>query len=402
VRGLGIGNKVYGIFKKNTTCILEYDYPMFYLLSNTAYKKFLISFFIIGFIAVMYTIFWYSMAIYLKNAIEDWKADRAEQGVLASHGKVEITGFPINFHIGINHPQLQIPYRTSEHQRFEKDKKWIWRGQRAVAEVRPWNFNNIKLDLSGSNRLSLKNKDTIYEFVSKAKLINIDAEMFQRNWPRKFKIRIEEIKILEKISEIETSIKSAIFSTQVLLHGRTGHSVAIKKQSRLLQMKLKGVDVPKAFKLPLDNYIDEIFAKLKITEDLNPVLSLQNLRKWRDAGGIIDIDSFGGVSGGLKTYAAGTLALDQNLQPLLAMSANFEGIIPLIDRLKKSGFIQSNTALLAKVILGGISKRSANGKRIVSLPLTIQDRKLSIGPVSLMAIPFINWDKGLLPMTKWE
>ena len=371
--------------------ILENDYPMHYVRSNIVYKKLLISTFVIGFIAVIYTIFWHSVAIYLKNAIEDWRDERAEQGVVASYGKIKITGFPINFHIGINDPQLQIPYGNSENQRFEKDKKWIWQGQRVVAEVRPWNFNNIKLDLSGSNRLSLKDKGTLYEFVSKAKLINIDAEMFQRNWPRKFKIRVEEIKILEKVSGVETSIKSAFFSTQVLLRGKTERSVAKKIPNRVLQIKLNGVYLPKAFKLPLDNYINEISAKLKIIENISPVLSLQNLKKWRDAGGIIDIDSFEGISGGLKTHAAGTLALDENLQPLLAMSANLEGIIPLIDRLKRSGFIRSKTALLAKVIFGGISKRSANGKRSVSLPLTIQDRKLSIGPVSLMALPFINW-----------
>jgi hypothetical protein len=51
----------------------------------------------------------------------------------------------------------------------------------------------------------------------------------------------------------------------------------------------------------------------------------------------------------------------------------------------------SNTAILAKVVLGGISKRAENGRLSVGLPLSIQNRKLSVGPVTLMTLPSINW-----------
>ena len=372
--------------------IFKRDYSISSIFSNTVYRRFSISFLVFGIIAIIYIIFWYGMVIYLKNTIEGLRDYSAEQGVLASYGKLEITGFPINFHISINDLQFQIPYHSNKDQKYKKDKKWIWLAQRAAVELKPWNFNNVKFDLSGSNRLSLKDNGTLYEFVSEAKLINIDAKI-QGSWLEKFKIKIEDIKISEKLSEVETSIKSASFSTQVLLQDKTLFSEATKNPSRVLQMKLKGVYLPKELKLPFDNHLDKIFVNLKIIEDLSPVFNIRNLRTWRDAGGIIDIDSFEGVSGSLKTYGSGTLAFDQKLQPLLAMSVNFEGIIPFIDRLKAFGFIRSNTALLAKVILSGISRRSASGKRSVSLPLTIQDRKLSVGPLSLMTLPSINWDK---------
>jgi hypothetical protein len=133
---------------------------------------------------------------------------------------------------------------------------------------------------------------------------------------------------------------------------------------------------------------------LKVSEDLKPVLSKENLTIWRDAGGIIDINFFEGMSETLKVYGSGTLALDQKLQPLLALTANFEGIRPFVDKLKSFGFIDFRTALLAKFILAGISRRSPSGRKSVGLPLSIQNRRLSIGPAQLMTLPFIYWDKG--------
>ncbi len=368
--------------------ILKSDY---FIFSNVVNRKFLISFFVIGFVAVIYTIFWFSMAIYLENIIEDWKSHQTDKGVKLSYSKMKITGFPVNFRIRLNDLQLQIPFGTSDYQKPVRKKEWIWQGKRVVVSLRPWDFNTIKLDLSGSNRVIFKNKEVIYNFVIETKLINIETKIFFDTLPKKFKIKVEEMKISEKIKKVDISMEAAFFSTDALLTEEPGVSSTEKNQNRVYKIELKGIYLPKELKWPIDNYVEKILMELKISKKLNPILSLQHLMEWRDAGGIIDIDSFEGIVGSLKTSAKGTLALDQNLQPLLAMSAKFEGIIPFIDRLNKTGFIRSNTAILAKVIFGGISKRLQNGRLSVGLPLSIQNRKLSVGPVTLMTLPSINW-----------
>ena len=97
------------------------------------------------------------------------------------------------------------------------------------------------------------------------------------------------------------------------------------------------------------------------------------------------------IIGSLKSYGDGTLALDKKLQPLVAMSANFGGIMQTIDGLEKKGYIGSKKALLAKVMLSLFSKNAVDPDDAISLPLTIQDQKLSVGPVSLMHLPEISW-----------
>ena len=155
--------------------ILNSDYLIF---SNVVNRKILISFVVIIFLGVIYTIFWFSTAIYLENIIKDWKSYKTYKGVKLSYSKMEITGFPGNFRVRLNNPQLQIPFGTSDYRKPVRKKEWIWQGKRIVVSLRPWDINTIKLDLSGSNRVILKNKDIIYDFVSETKLINIETKIF--------------------------------------------------------------------------------------------------------------------------------------------------------------------------------------------------------------------------------
>ena len=130
---------------------------------------------------------------------------------------------------------------------------------------------------------------------------------------------------------------------------------------------------------------------MKVIGKLTLSRSVVNLARWRDAGGIIEIDTIQGTYGALKTHAVGTVALDKDLQPLIAMSAKFQGFFPAIDAFKKAGYIRSGDAAIAKLVLGVLSKRGPKGGRSISLPLTLQDGQLFAGPVPLMAVPAIDW-----------
>ena len=358
------------------------------IISRNLNKRLFISAFIIGIMAVIYTIFWHSMAVYLENSIDDWRSYKTDQGVESSYSSIEVVGFPLNFNIRINNPRLQAPLTAIGDYKI---KKWIWEGDHLIVKLRPWNFNIIKFDLSGSNRFLLKGKNVIYDFVGETKLINIDSETSQSAWPKKLTIRLEGMELSEQTSKLDISIKSAFFSTQILLNENKRNSIKKKNPDRVLRVRLKDLYSSKQPRWLADSYIKKVSMKLNIFETLDPSLSMKHLKKWRDTGGIIDINLFEAVFGDLKTNASGTLALDQDLQPLLAMTAKFEGVVPLIDKLMELGHIRTNTAMLAKIIFGGFSERLGNERSSIDLPLTIQNRKLSVGPISLFTVPFINW-----------
>ena len=288
-------------------------------------------------------------------------------------------------------PNFETPIKIDEQQNKLASKKWSWRGQRATVEMRPWNLDSYRVDLSGSQDLSLVDNDRIYEFASIANIIHIDAKKVQGSWPREFKLRVEDFNLLEKKSRSVTKIKSVFLNIKKSVPLKLADHKDLTNVALVIQLKLQGLNLAGSLNLPLGNTIQEFSTNLRVIGHLDPVLSKQNVIKWRNAGGIVEIDSMRGVIGRLKSYGAGTLALDKKLQPLVAMSATFEGIIQTIDRLEKKGYIGSKKALLSKVMLSLFSKNSAGSNGTINLPLTIQDQKLTIGPVSLMHLPAINW-----------
>jgi hypothetical protein len=114
---------------------------------------------------------------------------------------------------------------------------------------------------------------------------------------------------------------------------------------------------------------------------------------WRDTGGTVEITALELRWGPLNVVAIGTMALDENLQPLAALTATITGFNETIDALTAAGTIPQNEADSAKALLNLLAKppRLLGGPPEIAVPLTIQNQRLSLGPVALMMLPPIEW-----------
>lgn len=122
-------------------------------------------------------------------------------------------------------------------------------------------------------------------------------------------------------------------------------------------------------------------------------INAQSLRQWTADGGAIDIRSLDIRHGVLGMAGEGTMALDGDLQPIGAFTADVSGFNQAIDALVRAGVAREQDGNLAKVVLGVLSKQPpGGGPRIVSLPLSLQDRTLSAGPVPLIRLRPIAWE----------
>ncbi|MBT7760018.1 MAG: DUF2125 domain-containing protein, partial [Rhodospirillaceae bacterium] len=116
------------------------------------------------------------------------------------------------------------------------------------------------------------------------------------------------------------------------------------------------------------------------------------LGDWRDSGGTLDIKRLHLDWGGMKFDGDGTLALDADLQPVGAMKARIKGYRELVDGLVRARQIRERDADMAKFVLNMVARATPGGENTVTVPVTIQDRRLFIGPASLMNLPRIDWD----------
>src|SRR5260221_522214 len=118
----------------------------------------------------------------------------------------------------------------------------------------------------------------------------------------------------------------------------------------------------------------------------------QALATWRDDGGTIELEEGALRWGSLAASANGTLALDAALQPIGALTATIENHNAVIDAAVAGGTLRADDANLAKVLLGLMAKPGADGKKRLTLPVTLQNRRLYLGPAQIAVLPAITWE----------
>ena len=105
-------------------------------------------------------------------------------------------------------------------------------------------------------------------------------------------------------------------------------------------------------------------------------------------GGTVEVQWLQAVWGALDLRTVGTAALDDELRPLAAMTADIRGFAEALQALAAAGVISTATARTGSMALGLIAKPSSDGSpSVLTVPLTAQDGGLYLGPVRLTRLP---------------
>ena len=118
---------------------------------------------------------------------------------------------------------------------------------------------------------------------------------------------------------------------------------------------------------------------------------VQAISAWRDAGGTVELDKLRLKWGGLGANASGTIALDQDLQPIAAFSGGIEGFGTILSALVEAGRLDTEQAALAQIALSALAKPGADGQPQITTSFTIQNGKMYLGPAKLGDAPRIVW-----------
>ncbi|HJO87696.1 MAG TPA: DUF2125 domain-containing protein, partial [Rhodospirillales bacterium] len=236
----------------------------------------------------------------------NWIVARAQQGITASYSQIEIGGFPSNFRVVLTDPKLHTANFAAAGQSEQGAEKWFWQGQRVVAEMKPWNFKKFSVDLSGVHNLAFKNQNRDYQFSGEVQKMVMAANIFSDGWPRLMQLEIGDLSMSESRSRAKVTASSATVASRRLLPGKEQINSPAKTPIFTLKIKFQGLHLPQFLNLPLGYDIEELSSELKVIGKFTLSSSVVNLARWRDAGGIIEIDTIQGTYGALKMHAAGT------------------------------------------------------------------------------------------------
>lgn len=112
-------------------------------------------------------------------------------------------------------------------------------------------------------------------------------------------------------------------------------------------------------------------------------------------GGSLAIERLALGWGPLGLSASATIALDAQLQPMGTATARVLGYSEALDSLAAQNVITRRTATAAKAVLALIARTPEGGQTPeVEVPLTLQDRVLSMRQIPLARIPPLVWPGG--------
>ncbi|MEX2451228.1 MAG: DUF2125 domain-containing protein [Rhodospirillales bacterium] len=335
-----------------------------------------------GVAIALYTGYWFFLAQQLRVGTERWIEAQAREGTRVRHDGAVLSGFPLAVRLTLAQPVIAFD---------EERHSFVWRGQQAVLSVTPWQPRTIRIALGGSQDLGVTADGKTTTWRGRARHLTLDFSGGAAGTA--MGLRIENLDMTARAQNQNQAQHLRIDHGRLELLRNTAARVDEKTPSRLWSLSAAGVEVPQSLSLPLGRTFSRIVFNGGILAEPPRRLEPRQLLAWRDAGGTIEVKTLEVAYGSLDLKTSGTLALDEQLQPVGAFSAQVQGFLSVITALREQGLIEPNIATTAAIILGALATRPTPGDRPrLDIALSVQNRKLYAGPVALVNLPFIRWE----------
>ncbi|MDE2228542.1 MAG: DUF2125 domain-containing protein [Alphaproteobacteria bacterium] len=320
-------------------------------------------------LAAAYSGYWYTVAGKIRDRMAPWVASRQAEGVTIKWDSVAIGGFPLairlrfaNFDAAAAKP---LPYVMSAADISFWSRPW---------DLRQWHFSapdgaRVEFLLASAGFDAKALDGTVTVPLQPGGTADIEAQGVDGRGAAQG-IGLDSVHVA--VQQPPTPPK-------------TDHDPAL-----LVNFDIKGARL-RAAPAPFGTTIQDISATATIDGTMAPAPLPQMLDAWRRAGGAIELESAHLAWDKLDIDANGTLALDDDLQPLAALTATVRGQNEIVDAAVGSGAMPEGDAGLARAVLAMISQQGDDGRKQIRLPISAQNRRLYLGPAAIARIPTIDW-----------
>jgi hypothetical protein len=334
---------------------------------------------------VAYVIAWWATAEILKWQVTQWIAAERANGLQIGVGDLALSGFPGRVRLTI--PAFTVVAPVT-------DGGWTWRGPELKVSVWPLGLAHPAVNLAGRHGVSgVVTPPGVPVWITADEAT---AHLDLGFTGRLRRVDLATTNVNATIADLPPVLKydHAQMAVSLLTPSEPAHDGAppTAPVSARLEGEATGVAVPgNPLPAPLDQPIARLAGVAEITGDVGAGLLPQVLEVWRANGGTLEIRAASVDWPPLHVDASGTMALDDKLQPMGAFSLHFAGGGATLDALAKGGWMTDGEVAAAKIGLDAIGKPGADGASEVTVPVTLQDRRLTAGPATILTVPEITW-----------
>ena len=318
----------------------------------------------------VYSGWWMWLAAGVRTQIDGWVAAQQTMGRSVGYAKLAVSGYPGRLQIALTEVQAE-----------DQPGGWQIKVPALQAQLTPWAPDSLDGHVPEPVSLRL-DKGVLpgrYAIRAGKNDLHLDAQDGGRLTLSLAAVQITDAGQGDTLDI--ASLKATLLRAKAPIYGS-------------LDLEVDDLNYPDRWKNAFGQHVAHFQTRIEMSGAALPSgPDAAAVRAWSNDGGAMDIKSLDLAHGVLGLNGEGTLALDRDLQPIGAFTARIAGIAPAIDQLITAGLVRPDDGALAKVVLGVMAVvPPGGGPKRVSLPLTLQDRKLSVGPIALIRLPQIVWD----------
>jgi hypothetical protein len=311
------------------------------------------------FVFVQYSVKW------LEGKLNVVFTDLRQKGYTISYSTLEITGNPFSVKAILQNPHLKDPQGLFE-----------WEGPAVTIAMRPWKEFTLNCVFPGEQKISLlhtlllplgvfhfEGAKGIFSLTSQGRLVDITftatrLSSFIGNQP--------QLLLLQDLSLSVYHLTDPLNLKLVLATNLLGFETLLSKASKAQ---------------PLTLNVEANLSGFPVNAPLP-----SSLAEWRDGGGVLDVVRFKLDWPPIIAEVEGTLTFDHDMYPLGSFSSKIIGYQEALTNMVTLGWVKKKNAMTASCMLELFSSSDENGAKQLVVPLTLQNRRVSVGPASLFKL----------------
>ena len=329
------------------------------------------------FVAGGYAGYWFYAAGLARDAVERWAAARRAEGYTVAFTAGRAEGFPLTIRLPLQAPGMAGPTRTGPAEAF------AWEADALALEMQPWDPFRYRIEAHGRQRVAVQVAGEWQRYALDAGRAVGMAALRRDGRLAQGAFDLEDVRMTDAAGQPVMQAARAAARTMLPEKPPAGHA----EQAAELSGLLHGA----TFAAAAGEALGPEVAKLEFLVDLKGPIPAgperAALDAWRRDGGTLEVEWLNLVWGPLDLRAKGTAALDEEMRPLGALTADVRGYGPTLDAFTRTGAVKPEMAATARLALDLLSRQDGtSGERVLTVPLTAQDGALFVGPVRLFSL----------------
>ncbi len=309
-----------------------------------------------------------------------WIANEQAKGAKISPTAVAVMGYPFAFSIKLAGVSLAWP------------NGFGFAAQVAKVRTRPWSLGLFKVDVTGGFTLMLPPGTSRPALAVAGETLRGHAKFRRDPVPAALDLSADTVSVTEAGTEAPAAPEVTVSTLTVDASRPETAPASDMDLAYDVALHVTNLSAQAIEANPLGSAIKDAVLHVQMLGIPPATPDAAGLKAWRDAGGTVEMKTLGILWGPLAASGSGTIALDQNMQPEGALTAHLSGFNEALDALAAAGWVKMSAASLAKLALGIASRPGPDGKPVVDTPLTIQDRRISVGPAKIGQMPELKID----------